>query len=173
MGFLAGKRALIVGVASDRSIAWGIAKAMHREGAEIAYTYQNDKLKERVQKLANQTNSDILIPCDVSSDEQIEALERKLRKVQPLIQELNELKATRRVLLSEKNTTGGGGSAGRAQITQEEVITFLRKNGPSTPAQISDGLSVPGGTVRSHLQRHKETTYTRDEDDGTWTLVDS
>ena len=50
MGFLAGKRALIVGVAGDRSIAWGIAKAMHREGAEIAYTYQNDKLKERVEK---------------------------------------------------------------------------------------------------------------------------
>ena len=74
MGFLAGKRALIVGVAGDRSIAWGIAKAMHREGAEIAYTYQNEKLKERVEKLAAQTKSDILIPCDVSSDEQIEAV---------------------------------------------------------------------------------------------------
>jgi enoyl-[acyl-carrier protein] reductase I len=74
MGFLAGKRALIVGVAGDRSIAWGIAKAMHREGAELAYTYQNDKLKERVQKLAAQTKSDILIPCDVSSDEQIDAV---------------------------------------------------------------------------------------------------
>jgi enoyl-[acyl-carrier protein] reductase I len=74
MGFLAGKRALIVGVAGDRSIAWGIAKAMHREGAEIAYTYQNEKLKERVQKLAAQTKSDILIPCDVSSDEQVEAV---------------------------------------------------------------------------------------------------
>lgn len=74
MGFLAGKRALIVGVAGDRSIAWGIAKAMHREGAEIAYTYQNDKLRERVAKLASQTQSDILIPCDVSSDEQVEAV---------------------------------------------------------------------------------------------------
>ncbi len=74
MGFLAGKRALIVGVAGERSIAWGLAKAMHREGAEIAYTYQNDKLKERVEKLAAQTESDIVIPCDVSSDEQIEAV---------------------------------------------------------------------------------------------------
>ena len=74
MGFLAGKRALVVGVAGDRSIAWGIAKAMHREGAEIAYTYQNDKLKERVGKLAAQTQSDILLPCDVGSDEQIEAV---------------------------------------------------------------------------------------------------
>jgi len=74
MGFLAGKRALVVGVAGDRSIAWGIAKAMYREGAEIAYTYQNDKLKERVGKLAAQTQSDILLPCDVGSDEQIEAV---------------------------------------------------------------------------------------------------
>src|SRR3970282_1526461 len=74
MGFLAGKRALIVGVAGDRSIAWGIAKAMYREGAEIAYTHQNDKLKERVQKLAAQTKSDILIPCDVANDEQIEGV---------------------------------------------------------------------------------------------------
>ena len=52
MGFLHGKRAFIVGVASDRSIAWGIAAAMAREGAEIAYSYQNDKLKERVDTLA-------------------------------------------------------------------------------------------------------------------------
>lgn len=74
MGFLSGKRALIVGVAGDRSIAWGIAKAMHREGAEIAYTYQNDKLKERVERLATQTSSDIFIPCDVSRDDQIEAV---------------------------------------------------------------------------------------------------
>lgn len=74
MGFLAGKRALVVGVASDRSIAWGIAKALHREGAEVAYTYQNDKLKERVGKLAAQTRSDILLACDVTSDEQIEAV---------------------------------------------------------------------------------------------------
>lgn len=72
MGFLTGKRALIVGVAGERSIAWGVAKAMHREGAEVAYTYQNDKLKPRVEKLASQTSSDIFIPCDVSSDQQIE-----------------------------------------------------------------------------------------------------
>lgn len=74
MGFLNGKRALIVGVASDRSIAWGIAKAMHREGAEIAFTYQTEKLKPRVEKLAAHADSDIVIPCDVSSDEEIDAL---------------------------------------------------------------------------------------------------
>jgi enoyl-[acyl-carrier protein] reductase I len=72
MGFLAGKRALIVGVASPRSIAWGIAEAMHEQGAEMAYTYQNDKLKPRVEKIAAQTGSDIVIPCDVASDEEIQ-----------------------------------------------------------------------------------------------------
>jgi len=74
MGFLAGKRALIVGVASDRSIAWGIAKAMHREGAELAFSYQNDKLKQRVDKFAGQVDSGIVLPCDVASDEQIEGM---------------------------------------------------------------------------------------------------
>jgi enoyl-[acyl-carrier protein] reductase I len=71
MGFLTGKRALITGVASDRSIAWGIAEAMHRQGAELAFTYQNEKLLSRVQKIAQQTGSRIVLPCDVGSDEQI------------------------------------------------------------------------------------------------------
>jgi len=74
MGFLQGKRALIVGLAGNRSIAWGIAQAMHREGAELAFTYQNDKLKGRVEKLAAECNSTITCPCDVSSDEEIEAV---------------------------------------------------------------------------------------------------
>lgn len=71
MGFLYGKRALIVGLASNRSIAWGIAQAMKREGAELAFTYQNDKLKERVEKFAAELDSDITLPCDVAEDEQI------------------------------------------------------------------------------------------------------
>jgi len=76
MGFMAGKRALIVGVASDRSIAAGIAEAFAREGAELAFTYQNDKLKGRVEKLAERLgqNTDLLYPCDVSSDEEIDAV---------------------------------------------------------------------------------------------------
>ena len=74
MGFLSGKRALIVGVASDRSIAWGIAEAMHRQGAELAFTYQNEKLLSRVQKIAQRTGSPIVVPCDVSSDEQIQSV---------------------------------------------------------------------------------------------------
>jgi enoyl-[acyl-carrier protein] reductase I len=74
MALLEGKRALIVGVASHRSIAWGIAKAMHREGAELAFTYQNEKLRGRVEKFANELDSEITVPCDVASDEQIQAV---------------------------------------------------------------------------------------------------
>lgn len=74
MGMLEGKKALIVGVASPRSLAWGIAEAMHREGAELAFTYQNDKLRSRVEKIAAQTGSEILLPLDVGSDEQIETV---------------------------------------------------------------------------------------------------
>jgi enoyl-[acyl-carrier protein] reductase I len=74
MGMLEGKRALIVGVASNRSIAWGIAQAMHREGADLAFTYQNEKLRERVEKFAAEVDSDIALPCDVSDDDQIQAL---------------------------------------------------------------------------------------------------
>ncbi len=74
MGFMQGKRALIVGLASNRSIAWGIAQAMHREGAQLAFTYQNDKLKDRVEKLAAQCDSDLTVACDVSDDEQIQGV---------------------------------------------------------------------------------------------------
>ncbi len=74
MGFLTGKRALIVGLASNRSIAWGIAKAMQREGAELAFTYQNDKLRDRVEKMAAECGTEITVPCDVSKDEEIEAV---------------------------------------------------------------------------------------------------
>ena len=73
MGFLAGKRALIVGLASNRSIAWGIAQAMSREGAELAFTYQTEKLKSRVDDMAGQVGSSISIPLDVGFDDSIDA----------------------------------------------------------------------------------------------------
>ncbi len=78
MGFLDGKRALLVGLASNRSIAWGVAQAMHREGCELAFTYQNDKLQDRVAKLASEVDSEVLIPCDVASDEEIENVFQQL-----------------------------------------------------------------------------------------------
>jgi len=72
MGFLQDKRALIVGVASNRSIAYGVARAMHREGAQLAFTYQGDKLRDRVTGFAAEFDSDIVLPLDVSSDQQID-----------------------------------------------------------------------------------------------------
>jgi enoyl-[acyl-carrier protein] reductase I len=73
MGFMAGKRALIVGLASKRSIAWGIASAMAREGAELAFTYQNDKLKGRVEDMAGELGSSITCAMDVAHDAEIDA----------------------------------------------------------------------------------------------------
>ncbi|GAB3743127.1 enoyl-ACP reductase FabI [Lysobacter olei] len=83
MGFLQGKRALITGVASQRSIATGIAEAMRREGAELAFTYQTEKLKSRVEDCAKENGSDIVIPLDVASDEQIDACFAELGKHWP------------------------------------------------------------------------------------------
>ena len=78
MGFLNGKRVLITGLASNRSIAWGIARAMKREGAEIALTYQNKKLQSRVEKFADELDTKIALPCDVSNDEEITNLKNSL-----------------------------------------------------------------------------------------------
>jgi len=80
MGFLQDKRILIVGVASDRSIASGVAEAMAREGAQLAFTYQVDKLKKRVDKLAEACGSNIVLPLDVSSDDQITDVFKELGK---------------------------------------------------------------------------------------------
>ena len=66
MGFLQGKRALVTGIASQRSIATGIAEAMHRQGAELALTYQNEKLKSRVESAADEYGSKIVLPLDVA-----------------------------------------------------------------------------------------------------------
>jgi len=78
MGFLSGKKALIVGIASNRSIAYGIARAMHREGAELAFSYANDKLQPRVEKFAAEFDSDIVLPCDVADDDEITSLFEQL-----------------------------------------------------------------------------------------------
>jgi enoyl-[acyl-carrier protein] reductase I len=72
MAFLSGKRAVVVGLASNRSIAWGIAEALRREGAELAFSYQSEKLEERVRKLAAEQQSDFVLPLDVGDDRQID-----------------------------------------------------------------------------------------------------
>jgi enoyl-[acyl-carrier protein] reductase I len=79
VGFLAGKRALIVGLATERSIAYGIAAAMRREGAELAFTYQNDRLKDRVAAMATELGSAIVLPMDVATDAEIESAFASLR----------------------------------------------------------------------------------------------
>jgi enoyl-[acyl-carrier protein] reductase I len=80
MGFLDNKKVLIVGVASKKSIAYGVARAMHREGAELAFTYQGDKLKSRVEAVAEECGSSLLFPLDVTSDEEIDAVFSNLSK---------------------------------------------------------------------------------------------
>lgn len=73
-GLMAGKRGLIMGVANDRSIAWGIARAAHAQGAELAFTFQGEALEKRVRPLAQSLDSDMVLPCDVASDESIESV---------------------------------------------------------------------------------------------------
>ncbi len=83
MGFLAGKRLLITGVLSNRSIAYGIARACHREGAELAFSYQGERFKERITEFAAEFGSSLVYDCDVTSDEQMEALFNQLGEVWP------------------------------------------------------------------------------------------
>jgi enoyl-[acyl-carrier protein] reductase I len=71
MGFLSGKRILVTGLLSSRSIAYGIARALRREGAELAFTYQGENIKERVVPLAAEFGSTLVLPCDVTSDDEI------------------------------------------------------------------------------------------------------
>jgi enoyl-[acyl-carrier protein] reductase I len=80
MGFLQDKKILVTGLLSNRSIAYGIAKALQREGAELAFTYQNDDLRGRVEQLAQEFGAPAVLPCDVASDEEIGALFAALGK---------------------------------------------------------------------------------------------
>jgi enoyl-[acyl-carrier protein] reductase I len=78
MALLSGKKILVTGVLSNRSIAYGIAKAARREGAEIALTYQNERFKERVTEMAKELGSELALPCEVTNDAEIDALFREL-----------------------------------------------------------------------------------------------
>ena len=79
-GLMAGKRGLIMGVANDRSIAWGIARAAHAHGAELGFTFQGGALEKRVRPLAQSLDSDMVFPCDVASDESIECVFEEVGK---------------------------------------------------------------------------------------------
>ncbi|MDT9587155.1 MAG: enoyl-ACP reductase FabI [Candidatus Arsenophonus melophagi] len=83
MGFMRNKRILITGLASKLSIAHGIAKVMHQQCAELAFSYQSEKLKSRVEEIARDFNSCIVLPCDVASDASIRTLFTELAKIWP------------------------------------------------------------------------------------------
>lgn len=77
---LAGKRGLVMGVANDRSIAWGIAKALHGAGAELAFTYQGDAFKRRVEPLASELDAKVLLPCDVMDESSVDKVFNDLKQ---------------------------------------------------------------------------------------------
>ena len=80
MGLLSGKKALIFGVANDRSIAWGIAQAFHEEGAELGFNFLGEALEKRVRPLAESVSAKLVFPCDVSKDDQIDAFYKEVEK---------------------------------------------------------------------------------------------
>ncbi len=80
-GLMAGKRGLIMGVANDHSIAWGIAKSLHAQGAELAFTYQGEAFGKRVRPLAGTVDSDLVMPCDVTDEEDIDRVFTELERV--------------------------------------------------------------------------------------------
>jgi hypothetical protein len=103
-------------------------------------------------------------------DEQIEELEQKLIKVQPLIDELATLRRTRATLLDERRPTGGGGNRRGTILSLEQVVHFLDANGPSTPIEIATALGVNDNMVRSHLNRYLDQRYAKNGE-GKWRLI--
>ena len=79
MGIMTGKRGLIMGLANDKSIAWGIAKALAEHGAELAFSYQGEQLLKRVQPLAAELGSDVVLPCDVTDNDSLDAVFESLK----------------------------------------------------------------------------------------------
>lgn len=102
-------------------------------------------------------------------DEQIEELEEKLKKAQPMIDELQSLRATRARLLDERSSTSGAGRNG-SRLSMETVILDLREHGVSSAPAIASRVGVDASIVRSHLNRHKDVRY-RQDDDGDWELI--
>jgi hypothetical protein len=102
-------------------------------------------------------------------DEQIEDLEERLKKAQPMIDELASLRRTRATLLDERRPTGGGGRA-NAQLSMETVIQHLKANGPSTPLQVAEAAGVNATIARSHFNRYADVRY-RKNGNGTWSLI--
>lgn len=110
-------------------------------------------------------------------DEQIEELEKKLQKVQPLFDELNRLRKARAVMLDERSTTGnprggtktnlGRGSQG-AQM--ETIISYLREHGDASTSELAEYVGTTPGSIRAHLNRYRDERY-RQNGEGNWSLI--
>jgi hypothetical protein len=103
-------------------------------------------------------------------DEQIEELQVKLKKVQPLMDELHALQRSRAALLDERRPTNGASRRGSV-ITMEQIILDLKTNGASTPVEIAERLGVDHTAVRSHLNRYRDQRYRQPVDRGPWELI--
>jgi hypothetical protein len=108
-------------------------------------------------------------------DEEIQELETKLQKVQPLFDELGRLRKARAVMLDERSTTGtprggGGGRAGTGVLTMETVINYLREHGHASTREIADYAGTSVGNVRAHLNRYRDERY-RQNGGGNWELI--
>ncbi len=139
-GLMAGKRGLIMGVANNRSIAWGIAKALHSQGAEIAFSYQGEALKKRVEPLAAEVGSDFLVECDVSDDA---AMDETFRRIKERWGKLDFL--VHAIGFSNKEELDGryiDTSAANFQLTMNiSVYSF------TAVAKRAEPLMSPGGTL--------------------------
>jgi len=139
-GLMAGKRGLIMGVANNRSIAWGIAKALHSQGAEIAFSYQGEALKKRVEPLAAEVGSDFLVECDVTNDA---AMDETFRQIKQRWGHLDFL--VHAIGFSDKNELDGryiDTSAGNFALTMNiSVYSF------TAVAKRAEPLMSPGGAL--------------------------
>jgi len=139
-GLMAGKRGLIMGVANNRSIAWGIAKALHSQGAEIAFSYQGEALKKRVEPLAAEVGSDFLVECDVTNDA---AMDETFRQIKQRWGHLDFL--VHAIGFSDKNELDGryiDTSAGNFALTMNiSVYSF------TAVAKRAEPLMRPGGSL--------------------------
>lgn len=137
---MAGKRGLIMGVANNRSIAWGIAKAAVAQGAEIALTYQGDALKKRVEPLAAELGSKVVLPCDVSDTASVDALFAELSRVWGHLDFL-----VHAIAFSDKNELDGRYvDTSEANFTQTMLISCFSL---TALAQRAEKLMTNGGSI--------------------------
>ena len=137
---MAGKRGLIMGVANNRSIAWGIAKAVAAQGAEIALTYQGDALKKRVEPLAAELGSKLVLPCDVTDKASVDALFAELERTWGRLDFL-----VHAIAFSDKNELDGRYvDTSEANFTQTMLVSCYSL---TALAQRADKLMTKGGSI--------------------------